>query len=138
MGFAEMFRVLEPPSEERRATEDTIREIVIRKAIGQGADTWCLGDSVSDGVFERLKDVKVTRSYAECRIAGSQVGSPPDVINWRHRSLDVRGIDWLSATRVHAETSACFDYIPCSLTMYELERRGGQWIILSEYRPPAI
>jgi hypothetical protein len=138
MGFAEMFRVLEPPSAERRGEEDAIREIVIRKTIGHGADTWCLGGSVSDLVFERLKDLKVTRTIAECRIPGSEEGSAPDLINWRHRTLDVRGIDWLSATRVHAETSACFGYDPCHTTEYQLERRGGQWIILSENRPPAM
>jgi hypothetical protein len=94
-----MFRVLEPPSEERRGEEDAIREIMI---------------------------------------PGSEEGSAPDLITRRHRSLDVRGIDWLSTTHVHAETTACFGYDPCFITMYELERRGGQWIILSEYRPPAL
>ena len=136
--FAEMFRVLESPSPDRLAEEEAIQEVLIRNEIATGADTWCVDANVGDAVLRRLKDLKVTRSMKECRTPESEKPSAPNVIPSLYRSLGVRAIDWLSATRVHAETMACFGYVPCIITKYELERRDGWWIILSTYTPPAL
>jgi len=136
--FARMFRVLEPASPARRAAEEAIQEIVIRKNIGRAVETWCVEEGVSDAVFRRLKDLKVTRSMDECATKGSADLSAPQVIVRRYQSLDVRGIDWLSDTRADAETEACFGYEPCSITQYQMERRGGRWLIVSEETPPAM
>jgi hypothetical protein len=136
--FAEMFRILEPPSASRRAEEDAIQEILIRKKIAGEADTWCLGESVTDAAFARLKDLKVTRQIHECRAPRSEEPSAPNVVAPLYRELDVRGIDWLSTTRVYAETEACFGFEPCFITEYRMERRGGRWMIVSEETPPAL
>ena len=111
---------------------------MIRKRIGRAADTWCIDERVGDAVFRRLKDLKVTRSMHECGAKRSAEPSDPEVIERRYQSLDVRGIDWLSETRAYAETESCFGYEPCSLTQYQMERRGGRWLIVSEETPPAM
>jgi len=136
--FAQMFRVLEPASPARRAEEEAIQETVIRKRIGRAADTWCIDERVGDAVFRRLKDLKVTRSMHECGAKRSAEPSDPEVIERRYQSLDVRGIDWLSETRAYAETESCFGYEPCFITQYQMERRGGRWLIVSEETPPAM
>lgn len=136
--FAEMFRILEPPSAARVAEEDAIQEILIRKRLAKSTDTWCLQESVSEAAFVRLADLKVTRSISECRAPRPEKPSAPDTIVGLYQLLDVRGIDWLSKTRVYAETEACFGYDPCFITQYRMERRGGSWVIVSEETPPAM
>jgi HEAT repeats len=136
--FAELFQILEPPSPARRAEEAAIQEVLIRKRIAKDADTWCLGESVSDAAFARLKDLKVTREMHECQAPRSEEPSAPNVIAPLYKELDVRGIDWLSKTRVYAETEACFGFDPCFITEYRMERRGDRWMIVSEETPPAL
>lgn len=136
--FVEMFRVLEPPSPARLAEENAIQEILIRKELAKDARTWCLADGVRDAAFKRLQDLKVTRAVDECRATRSDKPPAPDVMESLYQSLDIRGIDWLSKTRVYAETEACFGYGPCFITQYQMERRGGTWIIVSEETPPAM
>jgi hypothetical protein len=136
--FVDMFRALEPPSPARLAEENAIQAILIRHEIAKEAETWCVGESVSDAAFARLKGLKVTRSRDECGVPKSEEPSPPNETARLYQALDVKGIDWLSKTRVHAETEACFGYDPCFITQYEMERRGGRWIIVSEETPPAL
>jgi hypothetical protein len=136
--FAELFQILEPPSPARQAEEAAIQEILIRKKVAEAADTWCLGESVSDAAFARLKDLKVTREMGECPAPRSEEPAAPNVVAALYQELHVRGIDWLSKTRVHAETEACFGFEPCFITEYQMERRGGRWIIVSEETPPAL
>lgn len=136
--FVEMFRALEPPSPARLAEENAIQVILIRQKVARDTEIWCVGESVSDAAFARLKGLKVTRSWDECRAPKSEEPSAPNTTPRRYQVLDVRGIDWLSTTRVHAETEACFGYEPCFITEYEMERHGGRWIIVSEATPPAL
>ena len=133
-----MFRILEPPSAARVAEEDAIQEILIRKRLAKSTDTWCLHESVSNTAFGRLADLKVTRTISECRAPRREKPPAPDEIVGLFQMLDVRGIDWLSQTRVYAETEACYGYTPCFITQYQMERRGGRWIIVSEETPPAL
>jgi hypothetical protein len=90
---------------------------------------------------------QIKTSYGSSAVhAFQQIGQPavPALIEVlsdherRYQSLDVRGIDWLSDTRAYAETEACFGYEPCSITQYQMERRGGRWLIVSEETPPAM
>jgi len=136
--FAEMFRILEPPSAARVAEEDAIQEILVRKRLARSTRTWCLRESVSDAAFARLADLKVTRSITECGAPEPEKPAAPNELVGLFQLLHVRAIDWLSEDRVYAETEACYGYIPCFITKYEMERRGGKWIILSEETPPAL
>jgi hypothetical protein len=136
--FAQMFRVLESPPPARLGEENAIQEILIRQEIAKDGETWCIGEGVSDTAFARLKGLKVTRSRGECGAPRSDEPSAPNVAPRLYQALDVKGIDWLSKTRVHAETEACFGYDPCFITEYEMERRGGKWIVVSEETPPAL
>jgi hypothetical protein len=136
--FVEMFRALEPPSPARLAEESAIQAILVRQEVAKDAETWCLGASVSDAAFARLKGLKVTRSMDECQATRTDEPAAPNATPRLYQALDVKGIDWLSRTRVHAETEACFGHDPCFITNYEMERRGGKWIIVSESTPPAL
>ena len=93
---------------------------------------------MSDAAFARLADLKVTRSITECGAPEPEKPAAPNELVGLFQLLHVRAIDWLSEDRVYAETEACYGYIPCFITKYEMERRGGKWIILSEETPPAL
>lgn len=139
--FATIFRELEPPPPDQLVEEDEIRALVIRHKLSSASDTWCIDTHLSDTVFARLAGLKVTRLTRECR--STEPTPPPEAnrlpVAMRWLTVDV--VDWISRDRVFAQTGACFGFIPCFETRYELERRKGEqggWNIVSEDHPPAL